>query len=310
MDVTIVYNDDAGSGVSASEIKGVVERHGHRVVRMADKDEDIDAVLDQPGDLVVAAGGDGTVASIAKKLAGRSRSLAMLPLGTANNIARTFGWTGPLDDIVGGWRLDAGCDVDLGVVRGAFGERRFIESVGGGLVAHVIAALDSVPAHDDFSPDRQIGIAVDCCILALPTLAPAAWSLRLDGTPVEGHFLLVEVLNIGSIGPRFVVAPDADPTDGHFTVALATEIHRGALLDYWQARRRGEPATVEIERRQARDVELVADDLLHIDDELVRPADAGRLRLHLERATVRILTGSSGVVARNFSSAGAMSTRD
>ena len=60
-------------------------------------------ILESHADLVVAAGGDGTVATAARVLAGRKIPLAILPLGTANNIARSLNSDGPLDTLVASW---------------------------------------------------------------------------------------------------------------------------------------------------------------------------------------------------------------
>lgn len=54
-------------------------------------------------DVVVAAGGDGTVRAVAQELAGTSTPLAMLPLGTGNLLARNLGI--PLNNVTAAVRL-------------------------------------------------------------------------------------------------------------------------------------------------------------------------------------------------------------
>jgi diacylglycerol kinase family enzyme len=48
----------------------------------------IDSCLDGPADVIVAAGGDGTVLAVAERLVGRDKLLGILPLGTLNGLAR------------------------------------------------------------------------------------------------------------------------------------------------------------------------------------------------------------------------------
>src|SRR6185369_915874 len=89
-------------------------------------------------ELIVIAGGDGTVQRVATELAWRELPLAILPLGTANNIATSLGIEGPTEALVAGWATARRSPLDLGVATGPWGTRRFIESVGGGLVSNGI----------------------------------------------------------------------------------------------------------------------------------------------------------------------------
>jgi diacylglycerol kinase family enzyme len=56
--------------------------------------------------LVLAAGGDGTVGKVAHELIDSGIPLSVLPLGTANNLARTLGFIGSPREIIAG--LEAG----------------------------------------------------------------------------------------------------------------------------------------------------------------------------------------------------------
>lgn len=58
------------------------------VVSYRSTEKDWKKALERPGDLVVAAGGDGTIAKVARQMAHRGTPLTVMPLGTANNIAR------------------------------------------------------------------------------------------------------------------------------------------------------------------------------------------------------------------------------
>ena len=53
--------------------------------------------LERGADIVIAAGGDGTIRAVAEELGGTSTSLALLPSGTGNLLARNLDLT--LDDI-------------------------------------------------------------------------------------------------------------------------------------------------------------------------------------------------------------------
>ena len=81
------------------------------------KDEGWEQALQDAGDVVAVAGGDGTVSRVAKRLVGRGIPLAPLPMGTANNISRTLGLAGlPIEEIVRSWENPRRVKLDVGVV--------------------------------------------------------------------------------------------------------------------------------------------------------------------------------------------------
>jgi diacylglycerol kinase (ATP) len=90
-------------------------------------------------DLVVVGGGDGTISSAVDELAGRSVVLGVLPLGTANDFARTlqipFELEPACEAIAGGKVVD----VDLGLV----GDNYFVNVASAGLAVRVTRALSS-----------------------------------------------------------------------------------------------------------------------------------------------------------------------
>src|ERR671919_93707 len=88
MKVTLVYNPGAGTDeqLSADELLGMIRRAGHTAILKSAKNDDWSSVLERPGDIVAVAGGDGTVGKVANCLLGKDIPIAVLPLGTANNI--------------------------------------------------------------------------------------------------------------------------------------------------------------------------------------------------------------------------------
>ena len=70
------------------------------------KEEDWEKALSEPVDRVVIAGGDGTVSRLAPWLAGRKIPFCILPLGTANNCARSLGQMHTVESIIAGLRSE------------------------------------------------------------------------------------------------------------------------------------------------------------------------------------------------------------
>ena len=290
MQIALIYNEHAGEGMSRDELTEQVERGGHEVVATLGSHSDLTRVLKTPAELVVAAGGDGTIASAAKAVAGSGRPLAVLPLGTANNIAKSLGIHGALPELIECWRHAVPVPVDLGCIGGADSEGFFVEGVGVGLIAEGIASALRQNAEPHPDTAAQVEDDVRHYREALARITPQRLRLSADGHEMSGQYLMVEILNMPSVGPNIVVASDVSPFDGRLSVVTASEEHRHALLEYLEARRAGQPADLSLPCRSARTVELSEATLLHVDDE-IQPAKATtRFSFRIEQAAVQLLT--------------------
>lgn len=240
MHVTLMHNPKAGTeALSRKELLREFQRAGHKVTYHSVKDDGVGRVLKKPGDVVVVAGGDGTVGKIGAQLRGRDVPLAILPLGTANNIARALGLHGNHEQLI---RALAGSHVvklDVGVARGPWGEMPFLEGAGAGLFPRMLS---------DHASNRRQGVpdAVDALggmrggvhflQQLLHTFRGPECVIRLDGKELRGRFLLIEALNIPAIGPALELAPRAHPDDGFLDVVTISERQRRKLDAYLGAR--------------------------------------------------------------------------
>ncbi|CAN5889957.1 diacylglycerol kinase family lipid kinase [soil metagenome] len=228
LEVTLIYNPNSGgvAGVTSDELLKALYDEGFRAVHpYTECEEDLDAALAQPGDLVVTVGGDGTTRAVATRLLGRDVPLAVIPAGTANNVARTLGVAGKPAELVRGLRRSRRCKYDVGKVTGPWGESYFLEALGVGLFADMLA---------DYHPEqgksvlRAVGSVRDILI----DYKARHWRVALDGQDVSGDYVALEVLNTKATGPRLVLAPEADPTDGLLDVVFVLVPENVTLLDY------------------------------------------------------------------------------
>jgi diacylglycerol kinase (ATP) len=187
----------------------------------------------QRGEFVAVAGGDGSVRKIALELVGTQQRLAPLPLGTANNISATLGISGSARDVVRGWRHGLNRKTDMGIAKGPWGSRWFLEGVGIGLVGRTISILNEVDRADprEFN-SREDKLRRDLSVLVslAHDVPPVPIEMVVDGRRSSGEFLILEILNIERAGPGLRMATCADPSDGFLDMVVAPASDRPRLL--------------------------------------------------------------------------------
>jgi diacylglycerol kinase (ATP) len=159
------------------------------------------------------------------------------------------------------------------VARGSWGEYRFVESVGIGLIANLIAEVDRGDASHVNDMEHRAG-RIQAALEVLADLVSRADPIRCDLSGddfnVSGEYLLVEVMNFGAAGPNLRLAPAADGADGLLDVVVAEGTDRRRLTEYLAIERRGEPQpTPPLHIRRTRRVRVQCPkQIVHLDDEL------------------------------------------
>jgi diacylglycerol kinase family enzyme len=253
-----------------------------------DREAAFGELIDERAELVAAAGGDGTVSAAARLLAGRRIPLTILPLGTANNIAKALQGDASCEQLVSCWDSAGRRRVDLGLASGLWGERRFLEAIGVGLVPATMTSISTEPLMGE-NVASNLSSAIARYREVLSDLAPRRWTLRLDGSELTGDFLVVEVLNTRSVGPNLVMCQDADPSDGYFCIVTAREEHRNELARHLEDRLAGRDGNLALPSMRARHVEIDGRGDTHVDDELVRSAIPAAVSIQLEAAAIEFL---------------------
>jgi diacylglycerol kinase (ATP) len=260
MDVVLLHNAKAGNeSWSRRDLLKLVRRAGFEPRYFP-----LQLALDEPGildkgEFVIVAGGDGAIRKAALALIGRDKPIAPLPLGTANNIVRSFGLPLQPEEIIAGWKKPRRRPFDVGVIEGPWGKRHFIEGVGVGLISRSIAVLDEIDEEAVYELKKpKHKLHRDICVAAALAreMSPLGANLSFDGRDVSGDFLLVEILNIRRAGPGVELAPHASPSDGRFDVVSATAAQRPRLLRTLKSRLKDAAGVSSMTTRRARRVHL------------------------------------------------------
>jgi len=295
--VTLFHNPTAGDApLTADQLTSILSDAGYQVRYQSTKD-DLSAVLEDVGELAVVAGGDGTVAKVARALADTDISLAVLPLGTANNIGKALGVFGDIRDLVGSWQGASRRAIDIGVSSGPFGEERFLESVGSGAFAELVRRGRNEVDETAAIVHRETDRALQLMASILREARAEDWQLELDDHDLSGSYLAVEAMNIPFVGPNIPLAGDAEMDDGELDLVLLRDEDRERLLEYVVGRVESASAVMpSLDVRRGRRVRMVppAGWQLRIDDELVEldaEADARAVDILLRPGVVQVIGG-------------------
>src|SRR6185503_7185385 len=105
--IGVIINASAGSVTDkelASRVSEVFERNGAQVRIEIASGKQVAAIArsmrDERYNLIVAAGGDGTVSAVASQIVACDTELGVLPLGTLNHFARDLGLPLALEEAV------------------------------------------------------------------------------------------------------------------------------------------------------------------------------------------------------------------
>ena len=301
MHVVLVHNPSAGSiDCDRQSLAELIRAAGHTVEDFSSKDKGWRQALREGPDLAVAAGGDGTVAQVARRVAGKPVRMAVLPFGTANNIASALNQRDiSVKDLVAGWANGHTQPFDLGLATGPWGDFVFLESVGAGLLADAIAEIDQGSAghvNDLDDPDDRLTAAWALLERMLSDAPTRRFELTLDRRDLSGDYVLVEALNFGAAGPNLRLAPQATPSDGLLDVVLIDEQAREALLRHFPLLREDPSRVPAFPSYTGRQLQMrCGEATLHLDDELQRTeADSGEVHLSITPGAITFLLSGAG----------------
>lgn len=292
----LLHNPGAGDEEHDSEdLVALIEKAGFRCRYSSTKDSDWkDFEIDV--DFLVVAGGDGTVRRITKELLDRKMldktwPIGLLPLGTANNIAKTLELEGDTEDIINCWQQWNIRKYDVGRISHIDKVYFFLESFGYGIFPYLMGEMKKRGKEDEEeSPEKQLQVALELLQELIQSYEPKRCQLQIDGEDHSGHYLLVEVMNTRSIGPNLFLAPDARPDDGHFDVVLISTEDKDKFASYVAGKLKGIEAPADFTIVSARNITISWEGThVHVDDEVVKIKKETEVEIEIKEGLLEFL---------------------
>ena len=160
-------------------------------------------------DIFVAAGGDGTVRSVASQLVGTCKILGVLPMGSGNGFAREFGFRPNIPSLIRDVKKAESISSDIIEMN----EQLCMNVSGIGLDSYVAHSFDKLGT-------RGLWSYVYVTFMNFVKLKPVRITIQLDGETITDDLFTLTIANTRQFGHNAFIAPEAKPNDGIIDLVL------------------------------------------------------------------------------------------
>lgn len=237
----IIYNPTSGREAIKKALPNILEKletagyetSAHATTCEGDAENAARTAVERGYDLIVAAGGDGTINEIVHGMAEQKHrpQLAILPAGTTNDFARALNIPRDINKAVDIILAGNSMKLDIGKVN----EHYFINIAGGGklteLTYDVPSKLKTMLGQLAY---YMKGIEM------LPSLKAARVKIEYDDQVLEEDIMLFLISNTNSVGGFEKLAPDARLNDGYFDVLILKKTNLAEFIQIATLALRGE----------------------------------------------------------------------
>ena len=294
-EVRLVHNPTAGDTAhSKKQLLSLIESYGFSCSYSSSKKKILRAVSPAT-DVIAVAGGDGTIRKTVLRLLEKKlkykRPLAILPVGTANNIASSLGIDDDHNRYISTWKDAHKVKLDVGFAGLAQNGLYFIESFGLGIFPALMKSLAKRESSADLEPEEEIKQALFSLIELIKQYPSFKCQVNYGTGELVGDFLMVEVMNIPRLGPRLTLAPNADPGDGLFNVVAVHADQRDELIAFISAVAEGKAVKFPVESIPAEKINLAWKTKdVHVDDEIISGNKRGDCEIIVLSDLIEVLT--------------------
>jgi diacylglycerol kinase (ATP) len=161
-------------------------------------------------DIFVAAGGDGTVRSVASELVGSNKILGVLPMGSGNGFAKEFGFRPNIRSLLKDIKKSESLAVDVIQLN----DLLCLNVAGIGLDSFVAHSFDKLKIRGFWS----------YAVVTFKTffqLRPVRIRIALAGKePMTEELFVLTIANTRQFGNNAFIAPEAKPNDGIIDIVM------------------------------------------------------------------------------------------
>ncbi|MFD1020992.1 diacylglycerol kinase [Thalassobacillus hwangdonensis] len=222
----IIYNPTSGREAFKRALPDVLQRFEqagyetstHSTTCAGDATEAAKISVERRFDVVVAAGGDGTINEVINGLAEQEHRprLGIIPVGTTNDFARALCVPRNIHKAVDVILEDYSTPLDIGRVN----EQYFMNIAGGGKLTELSYEVPSKLK----TMLGQLAYYLKGMEM-LPSLRPTKVNIEYDGKQFEGDIMLFLVSNTNSVGGFEKLAPAAEMNDGLFDLLIIKKMN-------------------------------------------------------------------------------------
>lgn len=267
----IIYNPSSGREHFRRELPYVLEQlekagyetSAHATTGEGDATRAAELAAERGHDLIVIAGGDGTINEVITGIAevDEKPTIGIIPAGTTNDFARALAIPRDIKKAVNILLQQNEQALDIGKVNGQY----FVNIAGGG---------DLTELTYDVPPKMKAAMGQLAYYIKgiemLPSIRPSSVTIEYDDEVFTGEIMLFLVANTNSVGGFEKLAPDALLSDGYFDLLILKKANLAEFLRVATAGLRGTHLEDDnIIYTQAKRVKITPNEkmLLNIDGE-------------------------------------------
>ena len=228
----------------------------------------------------IAAGGDGTVHTVAKQLVGSDKLLGVLPIGSGNGFAKELGFKPMIRSLLSDIEKNESLSIDVIYINNDL----CLNATGVGLDSFVAHSFNRLKARGFWS---YVGVT----FINFFKLKPFHVTIKIPGEePVSEDLFVLTAANTRQFGNYAFIAPDALPNDGMLDIVIIKPFPKilAPVFVFRLFTKRLNKSKYVIQIKTDKEVTIITDETrFHIDGEPVTLS--GDVKIKIKKDELKVL---------------------